>query len=100
MRVDDTEHVPTEDWVNHFRGIMVKLLPNSPFTAEVNDFIASKDNWIMFNELSYRIKGYEILKAISKLKVRKLYGDDMILNEMLKMAKIYYSWPLKKIYLT
>ncbi len=42
--VDDTEYVLTEDWVNHFRGLMVKLLPNSLFTAEVNNFIASKDN--------------------------------------------------------
>ncbi len=77
---------------------MVKVLPNSPFTAEVNNFIASKDNWRIFNELSYRIRGPEILKAIPKLKVGKSCGDDMILNEMLKSGKDILQLALEKLF--
>jgi len=97
-KTDDTDFVPPEDWVQHFKKLMIKLAPNNAFSKEVEEFLGNKDNWKVFNELSFKITNLELTKAIGKLKSGKSCGEDMILNEMLKASKDIIGPALVKLF--
>ena len=95
---NNSEHIKPEVWIDHFKGLMTGDMPDSPVANEVKSFLENKENWHIFNELSYKITSSEISKAIKKLKNNKACGDDMILNEMLKTGEPILNPTLVKLF--
>ena len=65
--------------------------------AHISDYVNDKENWHIFNDLSYKIRDDEIVKAVSTLKNGKACGIDLITNKMLKASSSLLLPALNKL---
>ncbi len=86
-RKQEPNTINVNKWLEHFKNLMNRKLDLSQgHHKKVLDFINEKGNWEIFNELSYKITGKELLDTLRGLKNNKSCGTDKISNEMLKTA--------------
>ena len=93
--------IDSETWVNHFRNLHSNI--DNSFWNRINELeniLKEKEKKTIFNELDFEIKDKEIINALSKLKVGKAVGPDLISNEMLKCSQNYLTPCLGKLFNT
>lgn len=86
-QVSEKNDILPEVWLEHFKDLMCKNdIDTTIEQKSVSNFISKKENWHIFNELSFHISDKEILTACKGLNNGKASGADMISNEMIKSS--------------
>ena len=88
------------EWTDHFRALYAnKDDPTSELSQLLEDkiqkYIDKNENNITFDNL---ITENEVMSTIKKLKNNKAYGNDYIVNEMIKSAADKIKKPLSKLF--
>ena len=98
-RKNEGTDISADTWIKHFKGLMQKPQSNlEGGDAHISDYVSDKENWHIFNDLSYKISDDEIVKALSTLKNGKACGIDLITNEMLKASSSLLLPALNKLF--
>ncbi len=86
-RNNDNNAISADVWIKHFKGLMQSPHNNlEDKHKDITSFVDNKENWTIFNDLSFKINNEEIIKALGNLKNGKACGIDLITNEMLKAS--------------
>jgi hypothetical protein len=92
--------IDSDTWVNHFRNLYSNI--DNSFWNRINELeniLKKKEKKAIFSELDFEIIE-EIINALSKLKVGRAVGSDLISNEILKCSQNYLIPCLGKLFNT